>query len=185
MLPTVGAFLLIIAFFAVERLLRRGQDAKRLERGAFDRGSTTVVAVAFLLTVLGLLVTLLLPITVAEPLRWLGLALMAAGLGLRVWAFRVLGRFYTRTLLITDQHRIVQDGPYHVVRHPGYLGILVLWLGAGLAAGSWIVLAWIALVMGIGYSYRIRIEEAMLVAAHGDTYHQYQASTWRLIPLLY
>src|SRR5258708_1479204 len=58
---------------------------------------------------------------------------MIIGLTLRVWAAQVLGRFYTRTLRTTDKQRIVQSGPYHLIRHPGYLGTILIWIGAGLA----------------------------------------------------
>jgi len=44
----------------------------------------------------------------------------------------VLGRFFTRTLRVTGEQRVVSDGPYRVVRHPGYLGDILMWTGAAL-----------------------------------------------------
>ncbi len=64
---------------------------------------------------------------------WLGLVIMLLGLGLRVWSMRVLGAYYSRTLRVTDTQVIVTQGPYRIVRHPGYLGTILLWVGSGRA----------------------------------------------------
>lgn len=110
---------------------------------------------------------------------------MALGIALRAWSTRVLGRFYTRTLLITPNHHIVQDGPYKLVRHPGYSGSLLVWVGAGLAVSNWIVFLIITLVSFIAYIYRIQSEEAMLIAEFGGEYEEYIRRTKRLIPYVY
>jgi protein-S-isoprenylcysteine O-methyltransferase Ste14 len=112
-------------------------------------------------------------------------ALMGAGLGLRVWAALVLGAFYTRTLRTSAGQRIVAEGPYRLVRHPGYLGVLLLWLGAGLATANWIAAATIMAFMVRAYARRIQTEEAMLTATFGDEYLRFAGRTWRLIPFVY
>lgn len=185
MLQTILAYALIGLFFVIERTLRQGQEAKRLDRGAFDRGSTMVIGVSFMVTLLSLLAGLVLAQTLPAGLRWLGIALMVSGLGLRIWALRTLGRFYTRTLLVTDDQTLVKDEPYTHIRHPGYLGALAMWIGAALATGSVIILLIVVAASGFAYAYRIRSEEAMLVQALGDQYESYRAKTWRLIPLVY
>src|SRR5579859_5433777 len=148
MRPLRVAYGLFGCFFVVERLLRRGEEAKSFQEGEADRGSTRAVGSAFGLALLMLLVAPLLNERGigrfrGERLAWGGVVAMLVGLGLRVWANRVLGAFYTRTLRMEAGQRLVEEGPYRVVRHPGYLGSLLLWLGAGLATGNWIV------VMGI------------------------------------
>jgi len=65
---------------------------------------------------------------------------MIGGLSLRYWAAKTLGEFYTRTLRIIEGHHIVSQGPCRFIRNPGYLGILMLNAGAGLAVMNWIVL---------------------------------------------
>lgn len=117
-------------------------------------------------------------------LAWLGIALFAVGLALNTWAMRALHGLYTIRLSVQEGHRLVTDGPYRVVRHPGYLGFILAFPGMGLALGSLAILLFALLVIGwiIG---RIRDEEAMLVAEFGDEYRAYQGRTKRLIPFLY
>ena len=110
---------------------------------------------------------------------------MILGITLRLWATRVLGRFYTRTLLTTIDHRIVQEGPYRLVRHPGYSGSLLVWIGAGLATTNWIVFVIVTLVCCSSYLYRIHSEETMLRAKFGQAYDQYIQRTHRLIPYIF
>ena len=97
----------------------------------------------------------------------------------------MLGAFYTRTLRTSAEQRLIEDGPYRLVRNPGYLGDLLLWLGAGFAAANWIVLAIIIFPMLRVYRSRIKAEEAMLADAFPQEYSGYARRTWRLIPFLY
>jgi protein-S-isoprenylcysteine O-methyltransferase len=99
-----------------------------------------------------------------------------------VWAARTLGRYYTRTLRTTADQPLIQDGPYRVIRHPGYAANLLLWLGFGLAAGNTVILMVIATLMGLAYGRRIAVEEALLVQQLGEPYRAYQRRTWRLVP---
>ncbi len=74
----------------------------------------------------------------------MGLAAEAAGLGLRIWSLRTLGAAYTRTLRADVAQPLVTDGPYRLVRHPGYLGTHLTWTGFGLTSGSGTVAAVVA-----------------------------------------
>lgn len=186
----LAAYVILGCFFVAERGLRKGERAKTLRRSAADRGSTTAIGAAFGTAMLILLVA---P-AIGRPrignirgasIPWAGVALMTGGLGLRVWALRVLGSFYTRTLQTAPEQRLVAEGPYRVVRHPGYLGDVLLWLGAGLATANWIVAAIVALPMAGVYLYRIAVEEAMLADAFPGAYAEYARQTWRLIPFVY
>jgi protein-S-isoprenylcysteine O-methyltransferase Ste14 len=112
----------------------------------------------------------------------IGAAVMIAGLGLRLWAMLVLGRFFTVTVTIQEDHRVVDSGPYRVVRHPSYTGLLVLFVGFGIALDNWLsLLALFALPLA-GILLRIRAEEAALSIALGERYTDYAARTDRLIP---
>lgn len=134
----VGYFVMV-TFFIVQRLLRRTEDAKSFQRGAFDRGSEVLIGSV---TGIGLLLPLILdflgvdvlPISLAEG--FVALAVMVLALGLRVWAAVTLGRFYTTTLKITEGHKVVITGPYARVRHPGYLGYLLMWGAFGVLLGN-------------------------------------------------
>jgi protein-S-isoprenylcysteine O-methyltransferase Ste14 len=187
---TFIAYLLILVFSLTEGRLRTGQPAKSFEAGQADRQSTRRLGLAYALAVLSLLAAPLLNIfsigrIFSSPAGWIGLVIMLAGIGLRVWANRLLGAFYTRTLQVLEHHTIVQSGPYRLIRHPGYLGTLLMWAGAGLAAGNWIMLLLILVCMSLAYHYRIRTEEAMLLQNLGQPYADYRLHTWRLLPYIY
>ena len=109
----------------------------------------------------------------------------ARGITLRMWAVQTLGRFYTRTLRISESQRVVQEGPYKNVRHPGYLGVILLWVGAGLATVNWIVAALVTLTVIAAYRYRINAEERMPVASFGEQDEAYMKHTWRLLPFVW
>ena len=56
-----------------------------------------------------------------------GVVLQLTGIGIRAWSMRTLGRAYTRTLRTEGGQPVIDDGPYRLVRHPGYLGSLLIW----------------------------------------------------------
>src|SRR5262249_946714 len=111
--------------------------------------------------------------------------LMVGGIALRFWATRVLGRFYTRALRAAANQNVINRGPYKVLRHPGYSGVLVMWAGAGLATLNWVAVTAMIVGMSGAFCYRIRFEEDLLLSALGQPYETYMARTWRLVPLVY
>ena len=177
----------VVVWALYEVILRRkDEDATSWTGGDEDRRSTTLLIISYLAAVL-LVITLQSADVGSVPVgaRWIGVAMVAAGLALRAWGMSVLGRFYTRTLRVTGDQRIVQEGPYSVIRHPGYAGSLLVWTGYCLGVGNWIALAVVAALMLVAYSWRISSEEQMLVANFGEAYRDYQQHTARLVPYLY
>lgn len=187
----ITACALIVGFFLWERRSRQSAEAASFARGTFDRGSTTLLAVVFTLGFLLVPMALLLNalgvgrVGVAPAVAWCGVVLMLLGITLRIWASRVLGRFFTRTLRVAGDQAVVSNGPYRVVRHPGYLGDILMWSGAAFATLNWIAFAGLSLAALLAYSYRIRVEEAMLRETLGAPYRAYMARTWRLLPFVY
>lgn len=115
---------------------------------------------------------------------WAGILLFAGGIAINIWAMATLRAMYTVRLDIQEGHKLVTDGPYRIVRHPGYFGFLLALPGMGLALGSLTLLAFtVAIVVWI--VYRVRDEEAMLIERFGDEYRAYQRRTKRLIPSVY
>jgi protein-S-isoprenylcysteine O-methyltransferase len=189
MYSILAAYLILIVYYAITESRRRGEAATTLKGGAFDQASTRLLSLAVAISITLLIVANVLNyfqigLTI-DVIGWIGIAVMLCGITLRVWAFQTLGRFYTRTLRISEGQRVVQEGPYKHVRHPGYLGVIVLWVGAGLATVNWIVTALVTLTFVAAYRYRIEVEERMLVASFGGQYAAYKEHTWRLLPFIW
>ena len=110
---------------------------------------------------------------------------MLVGLTIRYLAAKTLDKFYTRTLQILEDHYIVEQGLYRLIRHPGYLGVLIMEVGAGLAVTNWVICLVILLTGLIPRLYRIQTEEVMLAKIFGGRYIGYSKKTWRLIPFVY
>jgi protein-S-isoprenylcysteine O-methyltransferase Ste14 len=119
-----------------------------------------------------------------DAIRWLGVALFAAGGALRIWPVFVLGRRFSGLVAIQPGHTLVTSGVYGVIRHPSYLGLFVNSLGWGLAFRSLVGVLLAALTNPLLLA-RIRAEEALLRAQFGAEYDAYRARTSRLIPGLY
>jgi protein-S-isoprenylcysteine O-methyltransferase Ste14 len=187
MIQTVLAIVLAVCFFAIEPLFRQGKAAKSLERTASDKGSSALIVLLFWIEIIlpPLLNFLHMGQITSSSIRWLGLLIMLLSLILRFWSMQVLGEYYTRTLRVTDSQTIVSKGPYRVIRHPGYLGTILVWIGFALAVGNWIAILILAFLLFGVYGYRIRSEEAMLMERFGNEYQEYRKQTWRLIPLIY
>jgi protein-S-isoprenylcysteine O-methyltransferase Ste14 len=119
-----------------------------------------------------------------EVMRWLGVALFAAGGALRIWPVFVLGNRFSGLVAIQPGHTLVTTGVYGIIRHPSYLGLLVSSLGWGLAfrAGVGVLLA-AALVPPL--LARIESEERLLHSEFGTGYEAYCARTFRLVPGIY
>jgi protein-S-isoprenylcysteine O-methyltransferase Ste14 len=119
-----------------------------------------------------------------EAIRWLGVALTAVGGALRIWPVYVLGRRFSGLVAIQPGHTLVTSGIYGVLRHPSYLGLLILSLGWALAFRSMVgVLLTLLTIPPI--LARIRAEEMLLASQFGSEYENYRARTSRLIPGVY
>ena len=114
-----------------------------------------------------------------------GLALFVAGMTVALVAVFTLKRFYLSTLVIREDHQLITHGVYRFTRHPIYLGVLMVCIGAvpvyaSSLFGLLIMSALIPLFLN-----RIRIEERMLTDEFGDAYREYKETTRKLIPFIY
>ena len=114
-----------------------------------------------------------------------GALLVSASLALRLCAIRALGRFFSSAVNVSQDHRLIDTGPYRLVRHPSYVGALGTQLGVCAVLGSaWGAAAVLAL-LAPAYAYRIRVEERALGDQLGSVYADYAARTWRVVPFVY
>ena len=119
-----------------------------------------------------------------DPLRAaIGLVLFALGLGFAIWARVHIGRNWGSPMTQKDEPELVTSGPYRLVRHPIYSGILVAAVGTAIAL-SWLWLTAVALI-GIYFLYSATVEERHLSEQFPDSYPAYQRSTRRLLPFIF
>jgi protein-S-isoprenylcysteine O-methyltransferase Ste14 len=115
----------------------------------------------------------------------IGTGMICLGLGLRYWAISVLGRYFRTTVEIEAGQKVVQSGPYRLIRHPSYSGIILFCAGYGLVSQNWLALLSALLLPAAALVYRIGVEERAFVNEIGAEYVQYQARTKKLIPFVW
>ena len=118
------------------------------------------------------------------PMRWIGVALFAVGMGTVFWSGVALGRLYSADVTLQEGHRLVTSGPYRYVRHPRYSGGVLTGFGLALTFNSWIGLLGCAAFIGI-ILFRIRDEEVLMRETFGAEWDAYCERTPRLVPFLY
>jgi protein-S-isoprenylcysteine O-methyltransferase Ste14 len=113
----------------------------------------------------------------------IGLILFALGLGFAIWARMHLGRNWGGPMTQKDEPELVTSGPYHLVRHPIYSGIIVAGVGTALAL-SWLGLPAVVLA-GVYFLYSAAIEERYMTEQFPDNYPAYKRSTKMLVPFIF
>lgn len=177
----------LLAFWVLSEVLlsfrRRSARALRRKGGL---GSVVLVWLVIILCIVAANLVLFL-----YPRRFPGNAsaytaiaavLILLGIGVRWWAILTLGRFFSVDIAVQDRHRVVQEGPYRLVRHPAYTGLLISFLGMGIAFMNWLSLILVVVPVSSFFIYRIKIEEDALSEELGVTYLEYRSKTKRLVP---
>lgn len=114
---------------------------------------------------------------------WAGAAITAAGLLFTVWARVHLGRNWSGVVTLKQDHELVTSGPYRLVRHPVYTGLLLAFAGTALARDEWRGL--IAVVIMLAALWRkLRLEEKWLTQQFGEIYTHYKQRVAALIPFV-
>jgi protein-S-isoprenylcysteine O-methyltransferase Ste14 len=114
---------------------------------------------------------------------WLGAAVAIAGLLFAVWAREHLGSNWSRSVTLKQDHELITSGPYAVVRHPIYTGILAGFLGMAIAISQ--VRGFIVLVLiFVAFWMKLRMEEEWMRLQFGETYASYARETAALVPYL-
>lgn len=184
--PRIVAIACLATFLTVERRLRKGHEAATLERGEHDRGSTLAIGATFGLAIPSApFASLIKGSRLPASTGWVGVALMAGAVAVRIWAAQTLGESYTRTLRVRAGQRVIDSGPYAFVRHPGYAADLMMWFGWGLAWTNALAIVAASVPTSLAYAYRIAVEERMLLNQLGEEYSRYARRTARLVPGLY
>ena len=175
----------VTGFLALEALVRQPGSASDLHASKDDASSTRRLVVAYALALLSAPLLRRLPVRPLPPLSApLGLAVLVAGLALRAWSMQTLSDAYTRTLRVTNSQTVTDRGPYYRIRHPGYLGSLLIWCGFALTSGSAVIVGTVAALLVPAYVHRIDAEEELL-DRDLPGYADYRGRTKRLLPHLW
>jgi protein-S-isoprenylcysteine O-methyltransferase Ste14 len=186
--PAALAFWLLVnlASFGFEFIqwLQRRAEATKTDRGSY---ALLVTCAATGLLWLGLAPAIA-PAAMIRPTPAafaVGMAMFLAGFGMRRWSEMTLGRYFTFSVMTSADQPVITSGPYRFVRHPGYTGVILVVIGAGLVNGNWAGLAGWTLLVVLPLLYRIHVEENAMLIALGDRYHAYAAHHKRLVPLIW
>lgn len=117
-------------------------------------------------------------------LAYAGLTATVAGAGLALWARFFIGRNWSSDVTIKQDHQLIRTGPYRMVRHPIYSGLLLGLLGTAIATNE--VRAYIGvLVAAIGLQFKAAVEERLMTQQFGKDYMQYRQQTKAIIPFVF
>jgi protein-S-isoprenylcysteine O-methyltransferase Ste14 len=118
-----------------------------------------------------------------EAVEWMAGILCIAGLAFCVWARATLGRNWSGTITLKEGHELIERGPYRLVRHPIYTGLLAMFLATAIVFGH---LGGFVAVMLAFASFWIKLseEEKLMLQQFPDQYRSYQQRVKRIIPFV-
>jgi protein-S-isoprenylcysteine O-methyltransferase Ste14 len=193
MTETVAAiiwFAGLVGWFIIRRPFERRARKVRIRKSLLDWRERSLLGAALLglFVIPAIYVLTGFPAALDRPfvpaVAWLGLVPQVAAL----WLFRRshvdLGRNWSITLQLRDEHSLVTAGVYRLIRHPMYSSFFLLGIAQMLLIPNWF--AGLAGVAGAGilYGFRVRREERMMLETFGDEYRAYTAHTKRIVPWL-
>lgn len=183
----IGVFLLlmIITFILLSKDIFRTGVIKVHKIKIKEKESFWVILVAntlCLAVILGEFIKTRPSITIYS---YIGIVLVFLGGLIRIYARKALDRFFSFKVIIQKDHKLVTQGLYKHIRHPGYLGMTLLFFGLALALQSWYGLITLVIIYLPALFYRISAEEGMLIKEFGKEYLDYMEKTKKIIPKIY
>ena len=180
---------LLFFYWMFELYVALSRPSPQLERSAIDRSSLrlmwNVVGICMVITVLA---ARLLPQwhwPVPEWFHHLSVGIFLIGMSWRWKAILYLGKYFTVDISVQPRQPVIDTGPYRLIRHPAYLGSLLMFLGTGLTFAHPVAVLAMVVPTTLTFLYRMRIEEHLLLEKLGSPYQAYLARTKRLLPFLY
>jgi protein-S-isoprenylcysteine O-methyltransferase Ste14 len=178
----------ILAAFEIGLMLKdksRGKGKTTVDKGTRNLNTIAMVSGLILAALLNGFSKFFFPGGRTPIVFFIGVVVMLAGLALRFWAVSNLGAAFRTTIETDADQKIVQSGPYKLIRHPSYSGLLLMCLGYGIALQNWLSVLAAVLLPLVALLYRIHVEEPALVSALGPEYAEYQKRTKKLIPWIW
>ena len=184
-----GFVIVLVCFFVSESIgamisrIRRGGAKVQSARSLRNVASNITVYFAWMAALAFSLVFAKTGIALLPDwVYYVGIAVMLAGIAFRQWAIAVLGRYFSGVIGVQKEQKVVESGPYRLIRHPSYTGALIFYAGMGLAVQSWAAALINIAIFGLVYGYRIFLEEKVLISELGNSYVEYMKRTKRIIP---
>jgi protein-S-isoprenylcysteine O-methyltransferase Ste14 len=184
--------ILIIAFSTLYGLFelfmsRRQQDNREISKSG-DKGSIWLLTISI---TIGYWLSFIIASTkMGRIYHWntffvIGSVLALTGLIIRVTSILKLKQQFTYTVTKIENHELIESGLYKIIRHPGYLGQLIIFLGISTCLSNWISILLMIIPVLLGYLNRINVEEKFMAEQLGQKFLDYQKRTKRLIPAIY
>lgn len=115
----------------------------------------------------------------------IGAVFVIAGLIIRITSILTLKQHFTYTVTEIENHELIENGLYKKIRHPGYLGQILIFIGTSISLSNWLSIVFMMIPVFWGYINRIRVEEKFMYKQMGQKYIDYQKRTKKLIPAIY
>jgi protein-S-isoprenylcysteine O-methyltransferase Ste14 len=179
-------FSILYGFFEI--FMSRRQQGKREISKSGDKGSIWLLTISISI---GFWMSFIVASTkIGRIYHWntffiIGTILALIGLIIRVTSILTLKQQFTYTVTRIENHQLIETGLYKRIRHPGYLGQLIIFLGISTCLSNWLSILLMIIPVLMGYLNRITVEEKFMVEQMGQKYIDYQKRTKRLIPTIY
>jgi protein-S-isoprenylcysteine O-methyltransferase Ste14 len=180
------AFSILYGFFEIFMSMRL--KSKRNVSKSGDKGS---IYLLFISISIGYWLSFIIGATkIGRIYHWntffaIGSILAIIGLIIRVTSILTLKQQFTYTVTKIENHELIETGLYKSIRHPGYLGQLIIFLGISVTLSNWLSVLLMIIPVLLGYLNRIRVEERFMIDQMGQKYIDYQKRTKRLIPMIF
>jgi protein-S-isoprenylcysteine O-methyltransferase len=185
-LIAIFVFSILYAFFEIYMGFRQSRKGNIVSSG--DKGSIWLL---YILITVGYILSFRIAATKTGRVSpWnlyfiIGTCMAIIGLIIRITSIITLKKHFTYTVAKVQDHELIETGLYKWIRHPGYLGQLIIFAGISMSLSNWLSVVLMMLPVLAGYLYRIRTEEKFMVGQFGVKYTDYQKRTKRLIPGIY
>jgi protein-S-isoprenylcysteine O-methyltransferase Ste14 len=180
------AFSILYGFFEI--FMNRKQTDKRKISDSGDKGSIWILIIS--ISVGYWLSFIIGATTIGRLHHWntffiIGSVFALTGLIIRVTSIIKLRQQFTYTVTKIENHELIETGLFKIIRHPGYLGQLIIFLGISVCLSNWLSVLLMIIPVLSGYIYRINVEESFMAEHLGQKYLDYRKRTKRLIPVIY
>jgi len=182
------AFSYLYGFFEIFMAIKQNPKRKQNIIKSGDRGSIWIL---YLLMAFGCFSAFSIGATTIGRIdHWdaffaLGSIFIIIGLIIRLSSIFTLKQQFTFTVTIIENHELIETGLFKFIRHPSYLGGLLIFIGISTSLSNWLSIILMTLPLAFGYIYRIRVEERFMIDQLGQKYIDYQKRTKRLVPMIY